>query len=746
MIAAASEAHAAPAEGHWPLRHLLGDLRVQHGIKLGLAGVLALYITQLMRLPHTNWSTLTVLILMLPKYVGATAIKASMRALGTIAGALIGIWLIGDYTSTPSIFLPAFFLIVAYATYQFGKLPASQVAYAHFLVGVTTVAVVSDAVLSPDQAWQIGLDRALEILVGVASSLLVTAVVWPRYAREEFAEVGRDALETLHRAFALQAHGCPVDAPADAKEMRQAFDSRLVTLRNLLQAGSRESSLFYTRLSNYESFLLFLIRLFHATLDIRQWSEPETFILDQMRGEVQALENAISEEFEILIESCFDAEEMRPSNLTEAFEAFQSRARQLRDQDFFLTVPTPIAMGFAGHFSALHSVRDNLIAIRSAMINQSAPAQPPPRAETGGARILPAIDWFWVKMGIRSSLAAVISILLLEWVNPPGAGSIAFMAWTLSFQGLVYLRSGGTGDMRIIQNAALAALGLVLVIVLLLLATPFLASYTAMNLALFFILFAFGFLTAGISGVNIWMQIALLATSAFVGLNPQQPVPSQTIIDTFIGIIIGLGIGAMVARLMWPVLPQRILRNSLLAIIARRRAMLCGSALGANPQTELVLLSVEALHAAQQIRLPRRSATEKAGILAFVRAFLAAGTRIRHLVSKRDSLPEPARPFLRPAFERLEQAFVEVLDAFAECFRQGDSSREFPSLRGLLSEMTTAVDQARNSRAFTRQTLEVPLQMLDIANRYRATADALEECTQLLRTLKIQKYWGDYVL
>jgi len=281
MIAASVEGAAASVAGHWTPRHLLANLRVRHGIKLGLAGMLALYVTQVIRLAHDNWSILTVLILMLPKYVGASTIKATMRALGTIVGALIAIWLVGDYTSTPAIFLPLFFLIVAYATYQFGKFPASQVAYAYFLVGVTTVAVVSAGVLTPDQAWQIGLDRALEILVGVGSSLLVTSLVWPRYAREEFAEVGRDALKTVQRVFATLSYSGRVDAPANVQELRQTFDGRLFALRNLLQAGSRESTLFYRRLSDYESFLLFLIRLFHTTLDMRPWSEEETFVLER---------------------------------------------------------------------------------------------------------------------------------------------------------------------------------------------------------------------------------------------------------------------------------------------------------------------------------------------------------------------------------------------------------------------------------------------------------------------------------
>jgi hypothetical protein len=50
-----------------------------------------------------------------------------------------------------------------------------------------------------------------------------------------------------------------------------------------------------------------------------------------------------------------------------------------------------------------------------------------------------------------------------------------------------------------------------------------------MNLVLFLVLFTVGFLTVRIPGNSFWMEFAFLTISAFVALNPQVPVPSQTI-------------------------------------------------------------------------------------------------------------------------------------------------------------------------------------------------------------------------
>jgi hypothetical protein len=108
----------------------------------------------------------------------------------------------------------------------------------------------------------------------------------------------------------------------------------------------------------------------------------------------------------------------------------------------------------------------------------------------------------------------------------------------------------------------------------LLLITPFLANYLVMNLTLFVILFGLGFLTARTAGMNFWILLAYLIISVFVGLNPQQPVDSQTIIDSFIGLMVGMFVRALVSRLIWPVLPQGLLRDNLLDLFAGIKALL----------------------------------------------------------------------------------------------------------------------------------------------------------------------------
>jgi uncharacterized membrane protein YccC len=742
----ASRAVSIALKLQWTRQDLFGDLRVRYGIKVGIAGLLALFCAQVLRLPDDSWAILTVLVLMSTQFVGSITVKAIMRVIGTIAGALVGVWLVGDYTSTPAIFLPVLFLVMAFASYKFGQVGARQVPYAYFLLGLTTLTVATNGVTDPAQAWQIGLDRAEEILVGVMSSLLVTSILWPRYAREEFVEAGLAALKTVNQLVSARVRASidPANAPSETAEIESRFDHQIAVLRNLHQAGARESTVFYARLSNYNAFLVSLTNLFHAGLDLSR-HRVEAGFLDHMRQETESLLAAISEEFNILTTARSPGEKLRSSRLNEAFTTFQEKVNEIRDHGGLIAAPLQTGIAFSGYFAAIHSVCDELNNIRSAIEGLPRLGQPLPEAKPHWD-FLPTIDWFWVKVGVKGGLAAVIAVLLLEWINPPGSPSIPLMAWTLTIFGRPFLRAGETGELRAFQDSLVKALALAGCASLLILTKPFLADCAVMNLVLFLILFVFGFLTARSPGINSWMLVGFLTISVFVGLNPQVPVASRTIIDTFLGLMTGIGIGTVVGRLLWPTLPQRVLRDNLLAVVAQIRALLNGDPHREKIQTQLAMLPVEALQAARQIRIAGCAEEERAKLVALVRALRTLKTRVSQLLSRRDMLPEITEQMLRPQFESLEIEFKQMLDAFAECFRQGDCRVQLPTVRGALTEMDHTVQQIRGRNLLADLPLEAPLRLLDLVDRYHATADALDECGQLLCTLQIQRYWGDYGL
>ena len=125
-----------------------------------------------------------------------------------------------------------------------------------------------------------------------------------------------------------------------------------------------------------------------------------------------------------------------------------------------------------------------------------------------------------------------------------------------------FLRAGGFGDLGLFRRVFWAWLVFCAVVVLLLLVTPYLADYAAMCAALFVILFALGFCTAR-TATGFWAFLTILGVSTFVSLNPQVPVASITIINSFLGLWTSLLVSALARKLISPVLPQEVFSDLL---------------------------------------------------------------------------------------------------------------------------------------------------------------------------------------
>src|SRR5215469_4237694 len=99
---------------------VFADPKALFGIKLGLAGLLSVYLSQLIRLGHANWALLTVLVLAPAQYVGAIGPRSVARVIGTVIGGFIGVWLVGNYQQDRLFFLLFTFGFVWLCMYMYG--------------------------------------------------------------------------------------------------------------------------------------------------------------------------------------------------------------------------------------------------------------------------------------------------------------------------------------------------------------------------------------------------------------------------------------------------------------------------------------------------------------------------------------------------------------------------------------------------------------------------------------------------
>jgi uncharacterized membrane protein YccC len=142
---------------------------ILHALKVGLAGVLALFVAEALRLQYPEWSLFTVTKLMVVHYYpGSIALKSLFRFVGTLVGAGLGVWLVSDYSSAPVLFLSVTFLVMCFASYKVGHLRSRMAPYGYFLTGVTLIIVESTGLTQPDKEWFVALSRTEETFVGIS--------------------------------------------------------------------------------------------------------------------------------------------------------------------------------------------------------------------------------------------------------------------------------------------------------------------------------------------------------------------------------------------------------------------------------------------------------------------------------------------------------------------------------------------------------------------------------------------------
>jgi hypothetical protein len=158
----------------------LDRIFVVHALKVGLAGVLSLFVAQALRLQYPEWAPFTVMVLMMVHpHPGSIALKSLFRVVGTLVGASLGVWLVSDYLSSPIVFLSLTFLIMCVASYKELKAATARFCDAAKLVLAENPAVSMSSINSTLSALPMDIARTTTVL-GVNSFLRQEQVKWNR--------------------------------------------------------------------------------------------------------------------------------------------------------------------------------------------------------------------------------------------------------------------------------------------------------------------------------------------------------------------------------------------------------------------------------------------------------------------------------------------------------------------------------------------------------------------------------------
>jgi uncharacterized membrane protein YgaE (UPF0421/DUF939 family) len=147
----------------------LDQKEVLHSIRTAVAGVGSLLIARFCRLPESYWAAITTIIIM-QSTLGAAWTVSKERFVGTALGAAMGALLTAYAAQNVVAFGAGVFVLgLICALLRIGRNA--------FRYAAITLAIVM-LVARAEPAWMIAIHRFLEISVGIAVGVLLTAV-WP---------------------------------------------------------------------------------------------------------------------------------------------------------------------------------------------------------------------------------------------------------------------------------------------------------------------------------------------------------------------------------------------------------------------------------------------------------------------------------------------------------------------------------------------------------------------------------------
>jgi len=563
---------AAPAAGRpWKgAAGLLADPGVRTGIKFALAGTLSLYFALLIRLDQPTWAVTTAFVLSTPKFVGAIAEKTLLRIVGALAGAVIGYLITGSLEQSPVLFLATMGTLVAFTTAMFG---GTLVPYGFRQAGYTATLVAAQGLSNPDFSWKVGLARCEEILLGIAVTTVVTTLVWPRYARVEFGEGVRRTLSALGEQFALRSAAfLSGAAPGPEADVLGKVGGNLAKLRKLINFGCVESTEFRRRRPQIDAIVCELGLLSASVSNIARTLPAESHIRPYVERQIGDLHHAILATIECLADAKSVGASRRAAvaHAASCLDAYRSALLDLRRDGIATQVPAMESIEHGGYLLAITEIHKALEQIADLI----------PEIEAGQSESVPAIgvkkftppSGEWIRSGIRAGLALVISLILLDWLHPPGTDMLVI--GTYLFTGFSLESPDRQGDLGVFSELILAALGCLIFFVFLLLFSPLMASYAVMNTLLGTALFVTGYLTEKSRLSTFTSLFLLLIVVNLVGVNAQHPVAFSTVLDASMGILLAAILSAVIRRLLWPALPQHELKKR----IAHVLSLLAGAA------------------------------------------------------------------------------------------------------------------------------------------------------------------------
>jgi len=732
-------AAARLAGGH--AEAFFSDLAVRQGIKFALAGTLSFYAALVLRLDQPSWAVTTAFVLSTPKFVGAIAEKTLLRIIGAAAGAVLGYVITGALEQTPALFLLAFGTLVAVTTALYGGTLAP---YGFRQCGYTATIVAAQGLADPAFSWKVGLARCEEIVLGIVVTSVVTFLVWPRYAREDFERQARGALLVLAGLLDERTKSfLGADTPV-REDVFGRMAGPLSTMRKMIRLGSFESRDFRARSARIDQVVSSLGAVSRGIATLGDSLSPLPELRATLEKPIREAAAALAHAMRALAEKG-GGRTPRLRALDESRAALDGYRRALeifRQTGGGARLGARESLEHAGFGTQMHAIRRALETLEAAMTDlEESQRESFPMVRFRPLTMPPA---GWIKAGIRGGLAVAASLALLNWAHPPGGEMI--VVGNYLFTAFVLESNDRRGDLGVYSDLLKVAAYCAGFFILLLLAAPMLSSFAVMNIVLAAILFGTG--CAGERpGLTSFMTLFwMLIAANVVELNAQRAVGFEAVAAAPLGLLIAATLSAVFRRTIWPVLPQTMLNKRACHVLDRLSGIL-KAAPAAPPTSVRAALTLELAESRALVSVLETRMLEPAGsaplhnhLNGLARAIGGAITGIEH---DADGIPDALRDEYNHRVAALRH------EAATRLLLQRDALRA----RVPPPACTSAHDAFMEWAAAFREKLRIHIPMagervraLGLLHSHTLLARGLDESGDALRDVNFPRVFGDWKL
>ncbi len=425
---------------------------MRSGIKFALSGTLALSLALWLGLDEPEWAVTTAFVLSTPKFVGAIGEKTVLRIGGAIVGALIGTLLVAWLLPHTWLFLLAMGVLTSFTTTMYG---GSLAPYGFRQAGYTATLVAAGGLLQPSMAWEIGVARCEEICLGIAVTMTLSTLLWPRYAQVEFGQDARGTLGLLARIFRTQK-----DAAGNMGESGGVFEKvggSLAKLRVMIRLGCMESRRFLRRKPQVDEVVAQLGGLSTAVSNFERTLSFDSVYREFFAAQLDPLLDALAVTMERLADPQADRADRKEAlaSATDHLKVYQGRLADFRATHKGDHASVDESLGHAGHALAIHEIYESL----APPLHAASFGRETSRARTPGFRLQ---EFRWpdanaIKAGLRGGITVVLGLILLDWLRLPGGSIMLVGLYLLTVVAINSPdRKGDLASFRMLGHALLA--------------------------------------------------------------------------------------------------------------------------------------------------------------------------------------------------------------------------------------------------------------------------------------------------